>query len=204
MRALFLAAVISAAALSQATAQDTTTIAAFGDSLFAGFGVAPQEAFPAQLEAKLNKDGHHAHVINDGVSGDTVAGGLARINDVLAQKPSIVIVEFGANDMLRGFPPAQIRDKLDAMLSKFQDAGIRMLIVGQKAPRSYGAAYAKDFDPLFCDLAKKHYAECYPVYLEGVYGNADLMQQDGMHPNAEGVKIAVGRIYPYVARLLKE
>lgn len=204
MRNLLFAAVFWSLALSQAHAQDTTTIAAFGDSLFAGFGVAPQEAFPAQLEAKLNADGYHARVINDGVSGETTAGGLARADSVLAQKPSVVLVEFGANDMLRGFEPAQARGNLSTLLAKLHDAGVKILVIGQKAPSSYGKAYAKDFDSLFCDLAKKYRAECYPVYLEGVYGNTDLMQQDGIHPNAAGVRIVLGRIYPYVTRLLKK
>jgi acyl-CoA thioesterase-1 len=190
--------------LSQGHAQDTTVIAAFGDSLFAGLGIAPEDAFPARLEAKLNADGYHVRVINDGISGDTTAGGVARIDGVLAQKPGIVIIELGANDLLRGEPVLQVRANLEAILSRFHEAGIKMLVVGQKAPISFGLQYAAGFNPIFCELAKKYNAGCYPLYLEGVYGHQDLMQDDGIHPNAQGVKVVLDKMYPYVTRLLKQ
>lgn len=191
--------------LSPSHAQDTTVIAAFGDSLFAGFGISAQDAFPEQLERRLLADGYHVKVLNDGISADTTADGLARIDSVIAQKPDIVILELGANDMLRALPPKQTENNLDEILSQLQGAGVKkILVAGQKAPLSYGLAYSSAYNPLFCTLAKKYNASCYPVYLEGVYGHAEWMQTDGMHPNADGVKMILDKIYPSVKALLKK
>jgi acyl-CoA thioesterase-1 len=203
MRRLLLCLLLSLP-LSQASAEDTTVIAAFGDSLFAGLGVAPESAFPAQLERKLKADGYYVKVINDSISGDTTEGGAARIESVLAQKPDIVIVELGSNDMLRALPPQEVGTNLDQILSRFNKAGIKIIVAGQKAPLSFGLHYAADYNPIFCDLAKKYNSACYPVILEGVYEHTELMQADGMHPNADGAKVIVDKMYPLITKLLKK
>jgi acyl-CoA thioesterase-1 len=202
MRAVLFCLLFLGGVLSQANASDTTTIAAFGDSLFAGFGLAPEDALPAQLARKLANDGYKVQMLNDGISGDTTAGGVARVDAVLAQKPAAVLVELGANDMLHGLPPGQARDHLDAILSRLHAAKIKLLVIGQRAPLSYGIPYTKAYDAMFCDLAKKYHADCYPFLFDGVYGHPELLQEDGLHPTAEGVKVIVDKIYPQVAKLL--
>ena len=168
----------------------------------AGYGLPPEDAFPAQLEARLKRDGYNVHVLNDGVSGDTTAGGVSRVDSVISQKPDAALVVLGGNDLLRGVPPVQVRANMDSILLKLQAAHIRVLVAGQKAPLTYGAAYADAYNGIFCGLAKTYGAECYPFFLESVYAHAGLMQQDGIHPNKEGVATVIGQMYPEVVKLL--
>ena len=191
-------------AVSQGSAADTTTIAAFGDSLFSGYGLQPEDAFPAQLERKLKADGYNVTVINDGISGDTTGGGVSRVDQVIAQRPDIVMLSLGGNDLLRAFPPDVTRKNLDDIMAKIKQANIRMLLIGQKAPLTLGAAYANAFNAIYLDLAKQYGAGLYPFFLEGVYGKADLMQPDGVHPTREGVAVMVNNIYPLVTPGLKK
>jgi acyl-CoA thioesterase I len=174
----------------------------FGDSLTAGYGLMPEEAFPARLEAWLGTHGVAARVINAGVSGDTTTDGLARLDWALADKPDLVILALGANDALRGIDPATVRANLDKMLQKISAAGAKVLILGMLAPPNWGAAYDRAFDQIFPHLAKAHHAALYPFFLEGVAMKPDLNQQDGLHPNERGVAVLVEHIGPVVAGLL--
>ena len=196
---LFVALAVCAGA--PATAR-TAQILAFGDSLTAGLGLTPEQSFPAQLEKRLREKGIDAHVVNAGVSGDTTAGGLARLDWSLADKPDLVILELGANDMLRGIPPATVRANLDRMIDRIKASGAALLLIGMRASPNWGKAYEKEFDRLYPELARAHEVALYPFYLDGVAMNPDLNQPDGLHPNARGVAIIVERIAPDVAALL--
>jgi len=174
----------------------------FGDSLTAGYGLMPEQAFPARLEVWLRAHGIPVRVINAGVSGDTTAGGLARLDWALADKPDLVILALGSNDGLRGIDPATVRANLDKMLDKIDAVGARVLILGMLAPPNWGAAYDRAFDRIFLDLARAHQARLYPFFLEGVAMKSDLNQPDGLHPNERGVEVLVNRIGPVVAALI--
>ena len=178
-------------------------IVALGDSLTAGYGVLSQEAFPDRLEAALKERGHDVDIINAGVSGDTVADGLARLDWALADGADGVIVELGANDMLRGHDPALVRESLDELMSRLGETGVPVLLAGMRAAPNLGADYGGRFDPIFPELAKKHGALLYPFFLDGVAGDAGLNQSDRMHPNAAGVEIIVERILPSVEDLIE-
>jgi len=186
----------------EAAAAGTTRILAFGDSLTAGFGLAPQDGFTAQLAARLKTDGYAVDVINAGVSGDTTSGGLARLDWSLADHPDIVLLELGANDALRGIDPKLARANLDAMLARLTAAHLKVLLIGMKAPGNWGADYQKSFDGIYSALAAKYGVPLYPFYLDGVALDATLNQADGLHPNAAGVKVIVARMAPVVERLL--
>ncbi|MBU6251916.1 MAG: arylesterase [Alphaproteobacteria bacterium] len=176
-------------------------VLAFGDSLTAGYGLKAQESFPAQLEASLRKKGLGVRVHNGGVSGDTSAAGRGRLNWVLAglkSKPDLVILELGANDMLRGQPPAQARANLDAILVDLKRRNIRVLLAGMRASYNLDKKYRAEFDSLYPALAQKHHVPLYPFFMEGVAGNRALLIGDQMHPNPKGVAIIVKRIQPLV------
>ena len=174
----------------------------FGDSLTAGYGLAPEQAFPARLEAALRREGIEARVVNGGVSGDTTAGGLARLEWALADKPDLVILALGANDALRGIDPAVVRDNLDKMIRKIEAMGAKVLLVGMLAPPNWGAEYKSAFDRIFPELARAHDVPLYSFFLEGVAMKPELNQPDGLHPNERGVAVLVGRLAPVVARLV--
>jgi acyl-CoA thioesterase I len=188
-------------AASSAFARDPV-ILDFGDSLTAGLGLPAEEAFPAQLEAWLHKRGIKARVINAGVSGDTTAGGLARLDWGLADHPDLVILALGANDALRGIDPSTGRDNLDKMIGKIEASGAKMLLVGMLAPPNWGEEYKSAFDRIFPDLARSHHLPLYPFFLEGVAMKPDLNQPDGLHPNKLGVAVLVDKIAPVVAGLI--
>jgi len=188
--------------LGSAVAADRTpAILAFGDSITAGFGLPPEEAFPARLEARLRGQGIAAHVINAGKSGDTTAGGLARLDWALADKPDVVILELGANDALRGIDPPTVRANLEAMISRIQASGAKLLLTGMIAPSNWGEDYRRDFDRIYPELAQAHGVALYPFLLDGVAMDARLNQPDGLHPNERGVAVLVDHIAPLVARL---
>jgi acyl-CoA thioesterase I len=181
-------------------------VVAFGDSLTAGYGLAPNESLPVQLQAALKAGGIAARVHNAGVSGDTSAAGKGRLGWVLASlkvKPDLVILELGANDMLRGLKPDQTRANLDAMLADLKRRAIPVLLAGMRASPNLGKAYQVQFDPLYPALAKKYGARLYPFFMNGVTGNRALLIGDQMHPNAKGVAVIVRGIYPQVAAGLK-
>ena len=177
-------------------------IVVLGDSLTAGFGLAREDAFPARLEAALRAEGHAWQVIDAGVSGDTSAGGLARLDWVLADRPEIVIVELGANDGLRGLPTERMEANLDAILARVGESGASILLAGMRAPANFGADYAAAFRAVYGRLAARHRVAFYPFFLEGVAMEPALNQPDGIHPNAAGVDEIVRRILPHVVALI--
>jgi acyl-CoA thioesterase I len=177
-------------------------ILALGDSLTAGFGLAPAEAFPARLEARLAADGIVVHVTNGGVSGDTSAGGLARLDWALADRPDLVLVELGANDALRGIDPKLTYANLDKILGRLKASGAKVLLLGMRAPPNWGSDYRTEFDAIYPALAQKYHVPLYPFFLDGVAMDPALNQSDGLHPNAQGVDRIAKRIAPYVERLL--
>ncbi|RIY00997.1 arylesterase [Aureimonas flava] len=184
--------------------QAAPEVVAFGDSLSAGYGVGPGESFPEQLGAALAASGHPARVVNAGVSGDTTAGGLARLDWSVPASADVVIVELGANDALRGVSPDVTRANLDAILGKLKARPhTQVLLAGMIAPPNMGADFATAFNPIYTDLARKHDVPLYPFFLDGVAGQAGLNQQDYMHPNAKGVAVIVRGILPQVVQALE-
>ncbi len=184
-------------------ADDTIVIMAYGDSLTAGFMLRPQEAFPVQLEKALRERGHNVRVINAGVSGDTAAEGLARADWTLSEPADAVILELGANDALRGIDPAETEKALDALIAKFKERGMDVLIAGMEAPRNMGRDYAETFAALFPRLSLKYDTLLYPFFLEGVALRPELNMADGIHPTAEGVGVIVQSILPSVEALIE-
>ena len=181
-------------------------VLAFGDSLTAGYGLKPNESFPAQLQAALIKGGIPARVHNAGVSGDTSAAGRGRLAFVLAglkAKPDLVILELGANDMLRGLKPDQTRANLDAILTELGKRRIPVILAGMRASPNLGKAYQAQFDPLFASLATRHRVRLYPFFMNGVTPNRALLIADQLHPNRRGVAIIVRGIYPLAAAGLR-
>ncbi len=184
--------------------EEKIDILAYGDSLVAGYGLPAEAAFPSQLEAELQARGHQVNVINAGVSGDTTAGGLARLDWTLAgDAPDIVLLALGANDALRGIDPASTKDNLDAMLDRLLEDNIPVLLAGMMAPRNWGREYQEAFDSLYPALAEKHDVPLYPFILEGVATDPALNQADGIHPNAQGVKVMVEGLAPALEPLIE-
>jgi len=176
-------------------------IVAFGDSLTSGHRLPRREAYPAQLEADLRAAGLPATVVNHGVSGDTSAGGVRRLEAALAEQPQILIVAFGANDGLRGVPVTQLRANLERIISTAQARGVSVLLCGMEALPLYGWQYTMDFHQLFPDVASKYNVPLVPFMLNGVLGSPDLMTSDGVHPNAAGAKMMADNIFPFVKEM---
>lgn len=192
------------AAAAAAPARDVH-ILAFGDSLFAGYGLPSSQGFPAQMQDALRRNGVRAFVAGGGVSGDTSAAGRARLGwtlDGLRTRPDLVIVELGANDMLRGVSPSQTRANIDAILAELKKRGLKTLVAGMYASPNLGAAFVRDFNGLYPELARKYGAPLYPFILNGVVGNRALVLPDGVHPNAAGVRRMVTGMLPEVMRAL--
>jgi acyl-CoA thioesterase-1 len=179
-------------------------IVALGDSLTAGLGLPQDQAFPAQLEAALKARGTEVTVINAGVSGDTAAAGLARLDWALPDEASAIIIELGANDALQGLPPEGTKAALAKIIERAQARGLPILLAGMEAPRNMGAEYVEEFRAVYVDLAERYGVIFYPFFLEGAALHDDLMQRDGLHPNAKGVAVIVENIMPKVGELLKE
>ena len=178
-------------------------ILALGDSITAGYGLPPEEALPVRLEQRLKSDGFDATVINGGVSGDTTAGGLARLNWALGDHPQYVLVALGANDALRGLDPAQAYANLDKILARLQAAGVKALLVGMRAPTNWGKTYQTQFDAIYPKLAAKYHVPLDPFLLEDVALDPKLNQGDGLHPNPAGVAVIVGHLAPMVETMLR-
>jgi acyl-CoA thioesterase-1 len=202
MRFLVASALVSVLAFAGTVHAAERIVVAFGDSLTAGLGVMPDESYPAQLQARLRADGYAYRVVNAGASGDTTAGGLRRVDWALKNKPDIVIVALGANDALRGQDLASVRSNLDGIVARFQKAGARVLIAGMEMPPNYGARYTADFRRLYVEVARKRGAAFMPFLLDGVAGNPQLNQPDGIHPTAEGYRIVVDHLWPYLEPML--
>jgi acyl-CoA thioesterase-1 len=177
-------------------------IVALGDSLTAGFGLPQEATFTSVLERALKARGHHVEVINAGVSGDTSSGGLERLDWSVPDGTDGVILELGANDMLRGLDPAIPRRAIEAIVERLKNRGIPVLLAGMLATPNLGGLYAQKFDSLYPDIAKKHELVLYPFFLDGIVGDRSLNQADGLHPTAKGVETIVERILPSVETFL--
>ena len=179
-------------------------IVTLGDSLTAGFGLPQDQSFPAQLEASLKARGQQVSVINAGVSGDTAAAALKRLDWALPENADVVIVELGGNDALQGLPPAETKAVLAKIIEALQAKGLPVLLAGMEAPRNMGKDYVKEFAAIFPDLASRYDVLLYPFFLEGVALDDGLMQADGIHPNGKGVTRIVEGILPKVEELLAQ
>jgi len=201
---LVLVTIVCGLAPSGARAADErpVKIVVLGDSLSAGFGLPADAAFPAKLAAALKAKGIAANIANAGVSGDTASGGLGRLDWSVPEGTEAVIVEFGANDALRGLDPKLTKAALDGILTKLNDRHITVLLAGMRAPRNMGADYVRSFDAIYPALASPHRLVFYPFFLDGVATDPKLNQGDGLHPNAAGVDVIVARILPRVEELV--
>jgi acyl-CoA thioesterase-1 len=178
--------------------EERLQLVGFGDSLMAGYQLAPSESYTAQLEAALKAKGHDVIITNAGVSGDTTSGGLSRIDWSVPDGTDGVILELGANDALRGIAPEQSEKNLDAILARLKERNIPVLLAGILAPPNMGGAYAERFNPIYQRLAAKYGVPLYPFFLDGVVTVNGLQLEDGMHPNAKGVGVMVERSLPAV------
>lgn len=200
---------LGAGGLNAETAAAPVTIAALGDSLTAGYGLAPEEGFVPQLQAWLETQGEAVVLVNAGVSGDTTAGGLSRLEWTLTPEVQALIVTLGGNDMLRGLPPSESRANLEGIVKGARDRGLPVLIIGMAAPGNYGPDYKAEFDAIYPDLAAKYGAMLVPGFFDPLLTEtADpaalqtLMQADGIHPNAQGIKLIVAGIGPRMRDLI--
>jgi acyl-CoA thioesterase I len=187
--------------VNQAVAREPV-IVAFGNSLTAGLGLPENDAFPAQLEKALRARGQEVKVVNAGVSGDTAAAGLARLDWAMPDDASAVIIELGANDALQGLDPAATKATLEKIITDLKARGLSILLAGMEAPRNLGKDYVDRFRAIYEDLAKRYDLVFYPFFLDGVVLDDKYMQNDGLHPNAEGVARIVDGILPKVEELL--
>jgi acyl-CoA thioesterase I len=201
VQALALAGLLATASHAAARA---IRLVVLGDSLTAGLGLPPGQAFPDRLQAALRAKGWDVAVLNAGVSGDTAADGLARYDWAVPADADALIVELGANDMLRGLKPANTKAALAAILAKAKAAHVPTLIAGMRAAPNLGADYDHAFDAIYPAVAKAYDDALYPFFLDGVAGDPKLNQPDGMHPTAQGVEVIVERIAPSVEELLKQ
>jgi len=202
--ALLVAVLAVFGAASARASEGAFRLLAFGDSLVHGLGLAAEDSFPARLEGVLRAAGWQVRVINGGNSGDTSAAGLARLGWALADAPQAVILELGANDMLRGLDPVAAEENLDAILTRLKAEEIPVLLVGVRAAPNWGPDYVDRFDSIYPRLAERHGVPLYPFFLEGVAMDPALNQDDGLHPNSAGVLTIVEQILPRVESLLAD
>jgi acyl-CoA thioesterase-1 len=200
--AVFSVALISGAAVPQAHAQAPVKVVALGDSLTAGYGLPDKDGFVPQLQAALTGKGIAAVIQNAGVSGDTASDGLARIDWSVPPGTDAVILELGANDMLRGIKPEVTRQALDTILSGLTERHIAVLLCGMRAAPNLGPEYGQAFERIYPDLAAKYGVLLYPFFLDGVAADLSMTQHDGLHPTATGVGVIVQRILPKVQELI--
>jgi len=200
-RALVLITVLFASWSAPADAREIKVLA-LGDSLTAGYGLPKSEGFTEQLQAALRVEGRDVRVINAGVSGDTSAGGRARLDWAMADKPDAVILELGANDGLRGIDPKVTRENLEAILARFGEMKLPVLFAGMLAPPNLGPEYGAEYEAVYRDLSARHDVIFYPFFLDGVAGKPALNQRDGIHPTKDGVAVIVEHILPAVREML--
>jgi len=197
----------ASAAETPGPTEKVITLVAFGDSLTAGYGLRQDEAFPVVLEKALRERGHRVEIINAGVSGDTAQAGMERVDWSVPDGVDGVILELGANDMLRGIDPTITKANLEAVIDRMESRGIPVMLAGMVAAPNLGQAYADKFNIIYPELAKKYSLILYPFFIDGTAGQRSLNLPDGMHPTGEGVKIIVERILPsveaFIARISK-
>ncbi|KAA0693625.1 arylesterase [Halopseudomonas laoshanensis] len=177
-----------------------------GDSISAAFGLEIDQGWTALLEERLEEEGADIEVMNASVSGDTTAGGLARLPRLLEQhNPDLVVIELGGNDGLRGMPPTNMQQNLSAMVEQSQEAGAEVLLLGMRIPPNYGVRYTQAFEQVFADISEKYDVALLPFVLDGIAGEADqsLMQSDGIHPTAEGQPLILDNVWPYIETWLQ-
>jgi acyl-CoA thioesterase-1 len=177
-------------------------LVAFGDSLTAGYLLPADKAFPVVLERELRAKGYDVTIINGGVSGDTTSAGLERLDWTVPDGTDGVIVELGANDALRGIDPSVPRAAIAEIVARLEARKIKVMLAGMMAPRNLGSAYGEAFDSIYPSLAKDKGLILYPFFIDGLVGNPQLLQQDGLHPTAQGVEEIVRRILPTVERFI--
>lgn len=182
---------------------DRPLIVAFGDSLTAGLGVAEEDSYPSQLQRRLDREGFQYRVINAGVTGDTTAGGLRRIDWALKSRPHIVILELGANDGLRGLSLRETKSNLERIIQQCRNASATVILASMKLPPNYGVEYTNDFESMYPALARKYQVVLLPFFLDGVAGSSSLNQADGIHPTGEGYRIIVEKVLEKVRPLLR-
>ena len=206
MRGLRAAGLMMALALLVASARPSPgaerVVVVLGDSLTAGFGVAVEEAWPALIGARLKREGYPYRVVNAGVSGDTTAGGLRRVDWVLRNRPEVAVVALGANDGLRGLGTDAMEANLLAIVERLRAGGARVLVAGMEVPPNYGAPYARAFRHVFPNVARRTGAALMPFLLDGVAADPRLNQADGVHPNVAGHRAIADRVYPHLVALL--
>jgi len=188
--------------LAAAAADRPVRIVALGDSLTAGLGLPADQAFPAKLEQALRAKGLAVEVTNAGVSGDTASSGLARLDWSIPEGTDAVIVELGANDMLRGIDPKITRHALEGIVRRLADRRVAVLLAGMRAAPNLGPDFGRDFEAIYSELAARNDLLLYPFFLDGVAGEAELNQRDGLHPTAAGIDAIVARILPKVEELV--
>lgn len=194
--------VIPALSLGADAVDNRPRIVAFGDSLTAGLGVATEDTYPARLQRRLDEQGLRYRVINAGVSGDTTAGGLRRVEWVLKSHPDMVILELGGNDGLRGLNVQETKANLEQIIQRCQEASVTVVLAGMKLPPNYGADYTKAFEAIYPALAKRYRVLLIPFFLDGVAGSASLNQADGIHPTSEGYRIITEKVLEQITPLL--
>ncbi len=200
----FLISLLLLVPLTVANADERIRLIAIGDSLTAGHGLPVADGFVPQLEAALANHSYDVRVVNAGVTGDTTGGGLARIDWILSEPFSAVLLHLGYNDAFRAIPVDLVRQNLDELIAKIKSHGLPILLAGAMAPRNLGPDYYEAFDAIYPDLAEKHDILFYPFFLDGVATEFDLNQEDGIHPNKLGVAQIVERILPYVEQLIEQ
>ena len=196
--------ILLAAPQGPAVRDSRPVILAFGDSLTAGYGVTRGSGYPEQLQRKLDGLGYKYRVVNMGISGDTTSGGRARMGAALSVLPSVVILELGANDGLRGLPVEQMQANLEQMIGEFQKAGAKVVLAGMTLPRNYGTAYVGSFEEVFRNLARKYNLQLIPFFLEGVAGNPKYTLDDFLHPNADGYVLVTDMVVKALQPVLKK
>jgi len=201
---LFSMMILLATTQRPAVRDSRPVILAFGDSLTAGYGVPRGSGYPEQLQRKLDVLGYKYRVVNMGISGDTTSGGRARLQAALSAMPSIVILELGANDGLRGQPVVQMQANLEEMIGEFQKAGAKVVLAGMTLPRNYGSAYVGSFEDVFRNLAKKYNTPLIPFFLEGVAGNPKYTLDDFLHPNTDGYVLVTDIVMKTLGPVLKK
>ena len=198
------APIASTAADRRPAASPRARIVFLGDSLTAGLGLPPEESVPSLIQKRLDEEGLPYEVVNAGVSGDTSAGGLSRLDWSLDGDVKVLVIELGGNDGLRGLPPAAMKQNLTEIITRAKQRGVRVLLTGMEAPPNFGAGYTSEFRNVFTDLADAHDVELLPFFLDGVAGIPALNQRDGIHPNAEGARVVERNVWRHLEPLLDE
>jgi acyl-CoA thioesterase-1 len=197
-------ATVPASAPTQITDDRRPLIVCFGDSLTAGYGADPGKSYPDYLQTDLDAKGYHYRVVNQGISGNTTKDGVERLDTIVALKPSVVVVEFGGNDGLRGLRIEDTRANLDKIIGTLKASGTKIVIAGITLPPDYGPDYIKQFTDTYALLAKKYSVPLLPFILKGVFGVDGMMQADRTHATAEGNKVVASNLLPYVLPLIKK